>query len=156
MVKETNEQFYKYLIKNYGNIVKDYEELTSKLEEKNQKLFIENLNLKDLNEFYKRNILIRAKNKLKDFVGNAVDSIDIKLEKILIVDNDVRVFLDEAGGFAFYISYKGFCFYEDCNGYITDKSNEIENLSDKARFYYDNRTELISILREFMIYSDKF
>ena len=75
---------------------------------------------------------------------------------IKLMKNDVRVFLDEAGGFAFYISYKGFCFYEDCNGYITDKSNEIENLSDKARFYYDNRTELISILREFMIYSENF
>ena len=84
MIKETNGiKYYKNLIKNYSNIVKGYEELTSKLEEKNQKLFIENLNLKDLNEFYKRNILRRAKNKLKDFVGNAVDSIDIKLDKIL-------------------------------------------------------------------------
>ena len=46
--------------------------------------------------------------------------------------------------------------YEDFNGYITDEANEIENLSDKAKFYYDNRVELISILREFMIYSDKF
>ncbi|PCG20543.1 hypothetical protein [Brachyspira sp. G79] len=156
MIKETNEQFYKNLITNYSNIIKGYEELTFKLEEKNQKLFIENLNLKDLNEFYKRNILRRAKNKLKDFIGNAVDSIDINIEKILIVDNDVRVFLDEAGGFAFYISYKGSCVYEDNNSYITDKANEIENLSDKAKFYYDNRVELISILREFMIYSDKF
>ncbi|WP_304354256.1 hypothetical protein [Brachyspira innocens] len=156
MIKETNEQFYKNLITNYSNIIKGYEELTSKLEEKNQKLFIENLKLKDFNEFYKRNILRRAKNKLKDFVGNAVDSIDINLDKILIVDNDVRVFLDATRGFAFYILYKSSRFYEDNNGYITDEANEIENLSDKARFYYDNRTELISILREFMVYSDKF
>lgn len=36
------------------------------------------------------------------------------------------------------------------------RENETENLSDKAKFYYDNRNELINILREYMIYSEKF
>ena len=80
---------------------------------------------------------------------------NIKIDKILIVDDNIRILLDESGGFEFFIRYRGNCIYEDNNGYITDKTNETE-LSDKARFYYDNRNELINILREYMIYSEKF
>lgn len=154
--KETNEQFYKKLVKKYSDIIKDYEELTDKIQKKNDYLFIENLNLKDTNAFYNNSITKRLKDRLKAFIGYDIKIAEIKINKILIVDDDVRIILYESGGFEFFIRYNRACIYEDNNGYITDKANETENLSDKAKFYYDNRNELINILREYMIYSENF
>ncbi|KLI54238.1 hypothetical protein SZ43_04340 [Brachyspira hyodysenteriae] len=149
-------QHYKNMVMSYFNIVKDYEELTSKYEKRNSNLFMENTSLKYTNDCYKNNIERHIKDRLKKFIGVDVEEINIRIDKILIVDDHIRILLDESGGFEFFIRYDGTCIYEDNNGYITDQANETENLSDKARFYYDNRNELINILREYMIYSDKF
>lgn len=146
---------YKNMVKSYFNIIKEYEELISKDCKENNKLFIENMKWKYINDCYNNNIVTRIKNKLKKFISNDVEDVNIKIDKILIVDDNIRILLDESGGFEFFIRYRGNCIYEDNNGYITDKTNETE-LSDKARFYYDNRNELINILREYMIYSEKF
>ena len=148
--------YYKKLVKNYLDIIKYYEELTDKIQKKYDCLFIENLNLKDTNAFYNNSITKRLKDRLKVFIGYDIKIAEIKINKILIVDDDVRIILDEKGGFYFAIRHDGVCVYEDSNSYITDNVNEIKNLSTKAKFYYDNRNELINILREYMIYSEKF
>ena len=155
-MENNNLQHYQNMVKSYFNIIKDYEELTSKYEKENSNLFMENKSLKYTNDCYKNNIERHIKDRLKKLTGNDVEKVDIKLDKIFILDDNVKILLNESGGFEFYIMYERVCFYEDNNGYITDKANETENLSDKARFYYDNRNELINILREYMIYSEKF